>query len=98
MARTAEAADGSVSAGLNKAEHKTRAVKKLRRMSIERADNGGVSISHDYHHNGGMYHESTQHVFGKGDHEAAMDHIRQHLGVNKTASAAKARAAKGGGD
>lgn len=92
---TPKAADGSVSAGVNRADHQKRAVKKLRRMSIERASNGGLSVNHDYHHGDGMYHDSTQHVFGKGEHEEAMAHIRQHLGVNKTASAAKARAAKG---
>lgn|SRR5262245_58948884 len=55
--------------------------KKLRRLSVQRAKNGGHTVEHDYHSNGDGYEPPTTHVFGKGEGSALIQHLRRHLGI-----------------
>lgn len=89
-------AGGAVSVGVDRASH-TPVAKHIKRISVERAANGGYSVQHDYQHGNGQYHEPATHVFGKDEHEGVMTHIRKHLGINKVTSAARARDLMNGG-
>jgi len=56
--------------------------KKLRRLSVQRAKNGGHTVEHEYHSNGNGFEAPTQHVFGKSDGASLMQHLRRHLLIN----------------
>ena len=67
-----------------KHEERRASKKHLKRVSIERATNGGYSVSHDYvQGNGGPYVEADTYAFGADDHEGLMTHIRKHMGINR---------------
>lgn len=56
-----------------------RTEKKLRRVSIEAAKNGGHTVEHHFEHTDGPYREPEQHVFGKGEHEKMLAHVANAL-------------------
>jgi hypothetical protein len=64
---------------LNAKSRSKRASKKLRRISIESAKNGGHTVEHHFDHSDGPYREPEQHVFGKGEHEAMLAHVANAL-------------------
>jgi len=66
--------------------------KRLRRMEIEPADNGGHLVRHHFEANlryrrglAGGFEEAArapeEHVFGRGEHKELLEHIGQHLGL-----------------
>jgi hypothetical protein len=55
------------------------ASKKIRRVSIEPAKNGGHTVEHHFEHTDGPYREPEQHVFGKGQHEKMLAHVANAL-------------------
>lgn len=66
----------------------SKAEKKIRRMEIEPAKNGGHTITHVYHRMQGAksgafdaYPDDDKHVFGPDQCEDAIAHIRGHLGI-----------------
>jgi hypothetical protein len=70
--------------------------KHLKRMTIEKAKNGGHSITHAYESGPDMpFEPDTTHVFGKDQGAEAMKHIAKHAGL-KMAEAAPAEQAKPG--
>lgn len=62
--------------------------KKIRRMEIEEAENGGHTITHQFDNSGpGMgYHEAETHVFGKSDGAKAIKHISKHMHIRGRAA------------
>lgn len=80
-----------------KAEAAAKAAKKVKRVSAERASNGGFIIQHHFDNSGpGPYRESEDIPFGPEDGEKVISHLREHLGVKK--AAAKPKPAAGGND
>lgn len=79
-------------------EDRTPTRRHVKRVSIERAANGGHVIEHHFSGGNGVYHEPQQHVFGPGDHEKAMEHVRKHMGINKIANMTKMNAGKKGAE
>jgi len=67
--------------------------KKLRRLSVQRAKNGGHTVEHEYHSNGNGYEPPTTHVFGRGDGDGLLKHLRTHLGIVSGAPAVQEAAA-----
>lgn len=59
--------------------------KHLRRLSIERAKNGGYSVSHQFDNAGNMgnYEPDETHAFGADDHQGLLDHVKKHMGINR---------------
>lgn len=53
--------------------------KKVHRVAIARAKNGGHTVEHTYHSNGGGYEPPVTHVFGKQDGAKLVQHLRRHL-------------------
>jgi len=86
---------GAREVSLPKEERKPKR-KSLKRMSIERAANGGYSVEHHYAQDGmGPYQDSTTHAFGADDHQALLDHVKKHLGINRKMAAAAPPEAEG---
>lgn len=56
--------------------------KVVRSIEVEKAENGGHTVTHRFQHNdGGPYHESEAHVFGKSEGKKLMAHLTEHLGI-----------------
>lgn len=58
--------------------------KKLHHLEIEKVKgaNGGHLVRHHFQSSDGFYHEPQTHLFGKGDGEQLISHLRQHLGIH----------------
>lgn len=61
------------------ARSRGKSAKKLRRVTIEAAKNGGHTVEHHFDHSDGPYREPEQHVFGKGEHEKMLAHVANAL-------------------
>lgn len=55
--------------------------KELRSVEIEKADNGGHTVTHRFHSPEGPYHEPETHVFGKNEGKKLVEHLQNHLGI-----------------
>jgi hypothetical protein len=56
--------------------------KKLHRISVERAKNGGHTVEHTFRSGPDVgYEQPVTHVFGKKDGGALMAHLKRHLGI-----------------
>ena len=75
-------------------EDRTPTRRSIRRVSVERAANGGHVVEHHFAQGGGKYHEPEQHVFGPGEHKKVAAHLAKALGFNKMANMAKVNASK----
>jgi len=65
-----------------------KAAKKLDRITIKPAKNGGHSVEHHYQQNGmGAYHEPDVYAFGSGPETIA--HLNDHLGVKENKKVGK---------
>lgn len=81
---------GGMMSGLSKSERRP-AKKHLRRISVERAANGGFNISHDHvQPQSGPYVEGENHVFSADDHAGVMNHLKKHLGLKDDGAVVKA--------
>ena len=64
--------------------------KEIREISIEKAKNGGHTVTHRFHNNGPGYHEAETHVFGEGQGKEMLAHVAKHMGVSKAEKAEEA--------
>lgn len=83
MAKTEELAGGGHKVSASNEERKSKK-KKLHRLSIERAKNGGHTVEHSYRNNGLGAHEyepPVTHVFSKKDGSELIQHLKRHLGI-----------------
>lgn len=80
MAKTEALPGGGHKVSASHEERKSKK-KKLRRLSVQRAKNGGHTVEHEYHSNGNGYEPPTTHVFGRGDGAGLLAHLRRHLGI-----------------
>lgn len=56
--------------------------KQMRSLEIEKAENGGHTVTHRFQHESdGPYHESEQHVFGASESKKLMAHLTDNLGI-----------------
>jgi hypothetical protein len=56
--------------------------KQIRSLEMEKAENGGHTVTHRFQHTGdGSYHESETHVFGKSEGAKLLTHLTEHLGI-----------------
>lgn len=60
---------------------KRQSKKELRSVEIEKAENGGHTVTHRFRSVEGPYHEPERHVFGKGEGKKLVEHLKEHLGV-----------------
>lgn len=89
MAESKAIAGGGHAVSMNREERKPKK-KKLHRVSIERAKNGGHTVEHSFRNGGGMgeYDAPTMHVFSKKDGPALLQHLKRHLGIQDAAGVA----------
>jgi hypothetical protein len=91
MAHEASKAEPMIGGGMKVSADRSErrpARKKISRISVERAKNGGHAVEH--HYISGPEHAfepSTTHVFGKGDGHKLLQHLTRHLGVDVTGPA-----------
>ncbi len=84
---------GGVIAGMSR-EERVPQRRHVRSLRIEKAKNGGHTITHEYNNDGpGQYNPPVTHSFGPGQHKQVLDHIKKHIGINTAIAAAKGRAA-----
>lgn len=64
--------------------------KKLHRVSIERAKNGGHTVEHSYRNGSGLgdYEAPVTHVFSRKDGGELIQHLKRHLGISDGARGA----------
>lgn len=71
------------------------APKVLRSMEIEKAENGGHTVTHRFQNSSeGHYHESESHVFGASEGSKLMDHLKEHLEMTPEPRAEKSAKAE----
>jgi hypothetical protein len=58
------------------------APKELRSIEVEKAENGGHTVSHRFNSGDGPYREPESHVFGKSEGAKLMAHLKEHLSIN----------------
>ncbi len=68
-----------------KAKPRKAGPKELRSVEIEKAENGGHTVSHRFKSNDGPYHEPEQHVFGAAEGKKLLAHLAEHLGIKTDA-------------
>ena len=56
--------------------------KKLDRMTISRAEEGGHVVEHHYADDGLTYHKPTRYVFGQDEGGEMVEHVAKHMHVN----------------
>jgi len=54
---------------------------KLRRVAIEKADDGGHLVEHQFEDKDGFPTRSEHHVFGDGEDGKMITHLIEHLGL-----------------
>lgn len=71
----------------NQISHRARAKqapKEIRSIEIEKAENGGHTVTHRFQHSSdGPYHEAENHVFGQSEGSKLMSHLKEHLGIEE---------------
>lgn len=82
MAKTEHMAGGGTQVSASREERRPKR-KKLHRVSIERAKNGGHTVEHSYRHGSalGDYEGPVTHVFSKKDGSELIQHLKRHLGI-----------------
>lgn len=85
MAKAEELIGGGKSVSASKEERRpTR--KKLHKMHISKAENGGFLAEHEFQSAPmGPFEPNEQHTFGKGDGHKLIEHIHKHLRIPRAA-------------
>jgi hypothetical protein len=66
---------------------KKSAPKEIRSIEVEKAENGGHTVTHRFmHQSEGPYHEAESHVFGASEGKKLMAHLTEHLGIKGVAA------------